>query len=74
MLGHPSCFGNIDYWVKQSRQGQGIATRAVRLVAPFDFSRIGLTRLEFVAVVNNYASRRVAEKVERRSNALPAIG
>lgn len=55
-------FGNIGYWVSPPHSGKGIATAAVKLVAQFGFTEIGLTRLEIVADVNNFASRCVAEK------------
>jgi len=54
---------SIGYWVRQSRQGQGIATRAVQVLAGYGFTELKFTRLEIVAQVNNHASRRVAEKV-----------
>lgn len=56
-------FGNIGYWVRQSRQRQGIATRAVRMIAAHGFDDLKLTRLEIVAAVENGPSRGVAEKV-----------
>ena len=56
-------FGNVGYWVRQSRQRRGIATRAVRLMGSYGFDRLKLTRLEIVAAVDNLASRGVAEKV-----------
>lgn len=52
----------IGYWVRQSRQGQGIARRAVRLAARFGFEVLGLVRIEIVALPDNLASRRVAER------------
>ena len=55
-------FMNLGYWVRTARQGEGIAARAVRLVAAFGFGQIGLTRIEIVAALGNRASRRVAEK------------
>ncbi len=54
--------GNIGYWVRQTRQRQGIATKAVRIIADFGFRQLKLTRLEIVVVQGNHASRRVAEK------------
>ena len=54
-------YGNIGYWVRQSRQRQGIALRAVRAIARFGFNDLKLTRLEIVIAVDNVASRRVAE-------------
>ena len=56
-------FGNIGYWISSSHTRRGIATAAVKMVAHFGFTELGLTRLEIVAVVENIASRRVAEKV-----------
>ena len=56
-------FGNIGYWVRQSRQRRGVATRAVRTIAAYGFNDLRLTRLEIVAAVDNRASRGVAEKV-----------
>jgi len=55
-------FGNIGYWVRQSRQRRGIALRAVRVIAAFGFNFLKLTRLEIVAPEDNIASRGVAEK------------
>ncbi|WP_408611873.1 GNAT family N-acetyltransferase [Chitiniphilus purpureus] len=57
-------FGNIGYWVRQSQQKKGYASRAVSAIASFGFMELKLTRLEIVAAVNNVPSRRVAEKVK----------
>jgi len=54
--------GNLGYWVRTSCTGQGVATRAVRLLARFGFEELGLGRIEIVAAVGNTASQRVAEK------------
>jgi len=56
-------FGNIGYWVRQARQRQGVASRAVQTIADFGFRDLKLTRLEIVVSEDNVASRRVAEKV-----------
>jgi ribosomal-protein-serine acetyltransferase len=56
-------FGNIGYWVRQSCQRQGIATRAVQSIAEYGFGQLRLTRLEIAAAEQNEPSRRVAEKV-----------
>jgi ribosomal-protein-serine acetyltransferase len=53
---------NLGYWVRSSRQGQGIASRAARLAARFGFERLGLLRAEIVVAVGNTASQRAAEK------------
>ncbi len=54
--------GNIGYWVRESFQNQGIASRAVKLVKDCGFEVLELVRLEIVILENNLASRRVAEK------------
>jgi RimJ/RimL family protein N-acetyltransferase len=51
---------SLGYWVRASRQREGIAVRAARLVAAFGFQTIGLTRIEILAELDNRASRRVA--------------
>ncbi|WP_429082154.1 GNAT family N-acetyltransferase [Aeromonas bivalvium] len=53
-------YGNIGYWVRQSRQCQGIAQQAVALLREFGFERLGLFRLEIVVGVGNSASEAVA--------------
>ncbi len=53
---------NLGYWVRRSRQGEGLATRAAWMMAGFGFHRLHLTRIEIVAAEQNLASRRVAEK------------
>lgn len=53
-------YGNIGYWVRQSRQGCGIARQAVALVRDFGFQQLGLFRLEIVMGVGNIASEAVA--------------
>ncbi|WP_113720757.1 GNAT family N-acetyltransferase [Aeromonas salmonicida] len=53
-------YGNIGYWVRQSRQGQGIARQAVALLRDFGFEQLGLFRLEIVMGVGNTASEAVA--------------
>lgn len=55
-------FGNIGYWVSSSHAGKGIATSAVKMVARFGFIEVRFTRLEIVALTENIASQRVAEK------------
>jgi RimJ/RimL family protein N-acetyltransferase len=53
---------NIGYWVRQSRQGLGIAARATGLLAPYAFAHLGLQRLEIIAAQENLASCRTAER------------
>lgn len=54
---------NLGYWVRQSRQGEGIAARAASLVARFGFEQLGLIRIEIVTLPDNGASRRTAENI-----------
>ncbi|WP_421307075.1 GNAT family N-acetyltransferase [Aeromonas veronii] len=53
-------YGNIGYWVRQSRQGCGIARQAVALLRDFGFQQLGLFRLELVMGIGNTASEAVA--------------
>ncbi len=55
--------GNLGYWIRASRQRQGLASRAAAMMACFAFHRLRLTRLEIVAAEHNAASRGVAEKI-----------
>jgi RimJ/RimL family protein N-acetyltransferase len=54
---------NLGYWVRESAQGQGVATRAARAIAAFGFDVLGLVRIEIVVAVDNVASRRTAERL-----------
>jgi RimJ/RimL family protein N-acetyltransferase len=63
-------FANLYYWVRTSRAGEGIASRAVRLAARYAFVEVGLARVEIVAAVENPASQRVAEKAGARHEGL----
>ena len=53
---------NLGYWVRSDRHGEGIATEATKLIALFGFHQLGLRRIELVTGIENWASRRVAEK------------
>ena len=55
-------FANLYYWVRSSRTGEGVASRAVRLAARYAFVEAGLARVEIVVSVENLPSQRVAEK------------
>jgi RimJ/RimL family protein N-acetyltransferase len=54
---------NLSYWVRTSHTGQGIATKAARLVARYGFEKLGLQRIEIVVSNDNTPSLRVAEKL-----------
>ena len=55
-------FANLGYWIRQSRQRQGLAVDVVAILAKFGFETLGLTHIELVAATDNVPSRRVAEK------------
>jgi ribosomal-protein-serine acetyltransferase len=55
-------FCNLGYWVRTSRTGQGIASRATRLAAKFAFETADLVRAEIVIATGNLASQRAAQK------------
>ena len=54
---------NLGYWVRQSAQGQGIATRAARALAGYGFGALGFQRIEIVVAEGNEASLAVARKL-----------
>jgi ribosomal-protein-serine acetyltransferase len=62
--------GVIGYWIRTSATRRGVASRAVRILARFAFESLQLTRIEIVARPENTASRRVAEKVGARFEAI----
>lgn len=60
----------LGYWVRQSRQGQGIARQAARRAARFGFEMLRLVRIEIVVQPDNHASRRTAEQAGARFEAI----
>jgi RimJ/RimL family protein N-acetyltransferase len=54
--------GEIGYWMRSDARGQGVMTRALRLLARWAFEDGGAARVQLRADVENVASRRVAEK------------
>lgn len=54
--------GEIGYWLAPSARGRGVAVRAVRLLAPWAFTELGLARIDLLAAIDNDASQRVAER------------
>ena len=59
----PHRCANLGYWVRQSRQRQGTAAAAARLVARFGFEQLGLIRIEVIALPGNAPSRATAENI-----------
>lgn len=57
---HKLC--NLGYWVRQSRQRQGVALRSVQALSRHAFESLSLQRVEIVAAVGNSASANVALK------------
>lgn len=56
-------FANLGYWVRESRQGEGIASEAASLLAEFGFGTLNLRRIEVVVAEDNLPSRKVAERI-----------
>ncbi len=53
--------GSIGYWIRESQQGKGYCSEAVNRIKAFGFNELRLARLEIVVLVENLASRQVAE-------------
>jgi len=55
--------GELGYWMTPAARGRGLAVEAARAVIGWGFSAdgLGLTRIEWRAVVDNPASHRVAQ-------------
>jgi ribosomal-protein-serine acetyltransferase len=58
----PQRGANLGYWVRASRQQQGVAAAAAIRLARFGFEQCALIRIEIVVLPDNVASRRTAEK------------
>ena len=54
---------NLGYWIGEAHRGRGLATRAAAWAADYGFRELGLGRIEIVALPQNVASLRVAEKL-----------
>lgn len=63
LFNHAHNFCNLGYWVRESRQGRGIATRAAQALVEFGFRELKLARIEIVVARGNLPSQRVAQKV-----------
>ena len=53
---------SVGYWLAPEARGRGIATHAVRLLARWAFTELGLARLELTCSPDNEASQRVAQR------------
>ena len=55
-------FCNLGYWVQQSAQRRGVASRSVQALASHAFQVLGLQRVEIVVAVGNTPSEGVARR------------
>jgi RimJ/RimL family protein N-acetyltransferase len=53
---------NLGYWMRESKQRQGIASRCVTVLKDYAFREVGMRRVEIVVAVGNEASNGVALK------------
>jgi RimJ/RimL family protein N-acetyltransferase len=53
----------MGYWVAARARGQGVCTRALRLISRHAIEELELQRVDLVTDPDNLASQRVAEKV-----------
>jgi RimJ/RimL family protein N-acetyltransferase len=58
----------VGYWLLPEARGQGLATRAVRLIGAWAFRDLGVTEVRLVTDPANVASQRVAERGGYRRN------
>lgn len=61
---------NLGYWVRESRQRQGVGSTAARLVARFGFEQLGLIRIEVVVLPDNLPSRATAQRIGAKFEAI----
>jgi RimJ/RimL family protein N-acetyltransferase len=73
--------GEVGYWARADVRGQGVTTRALRLVAEWALAEVGCERLVLRADTRNLPSQRVAERagfvregVERSARFSPRQG
>ncbi|MEC6831640.1 GNAT family N-acetyltransferase [Photobacterium toruni] len=51
---------NLGYWITHNYHRQGLATEANIAIIQFAFQMLGLTRLEIITHLDNYASQKTA--------------
>ncbi|MEU4714159.1 GNAT family N-acetyltransferase, partial [Micromonospora purpureochromogenes] len=61
-LGPDPLVGNVGFMTAPHARGRGYLPAAVGALAAWGFTTLGLARIEWLALVGNTASRRVAEK------------
>jgi RimJ/RimL family protein N-acetyltransferase len=52
----------VGYWLAPQARGRGVASTAVRLLARWGFTQLGLARIELTCGPDNEASQRVAAR------------
>jgi ribosomal-protein-serine acetyltransferase len=53
----------IGYWLGTSFEGKGIMTRACRAIIDYNFSELGLNRIEIECAADNRPSREIPERL-----------
>jgi ribosomal-protein-serine acetyltransferase len=56
-------FANLGYWVRATRQRQGVCLRAAQALAHHGFSELGFGRIEIIIAEGNEPSNAVARKL-----------
>lgn len=54
--------GEVGYFIDEKHWGQGIASKAVKLIEKEGFKKLGLSRIEIIMRLENKASEKVAIK------------
>jgi ribosomal-protein-serine acetyltransferase len=55
--------GEIGYWLAEHAQGRGVMTQCCRFVVRYGFLTLDLNRVQIAAGTENYASRRIPERL-----------
>jgi len=67
--------GDVGYWLLAQARGRGYATRALRLLALWAISDVGVARAQLWVATDNIRSQRVAERAGfRREGVLRSYG
>ncbi|GAC1442024.1 MAG: hypothetical protein NVS3B26_03630 [Mycobacteriales bacterium] len=53
---------DVGYWTARGARGQGVMSEALGALCRWGFAELGAERIEWLAAIGNWASRRVAEK------------
>jgi len=61
-INHQNLLCNLGYWVRESAQGQGVASRTVHALLPYAFDTLNMQRVEIVVAQGNLPSEAVARR------------